>query len=524
VSSYALYKRRAVKDYRIVPVDHSFLNALNATGYESSQLQGHFGASSVEFMYINLVPVFVMLIGIPLAAELAKIFPLKTMMLCITIAAIVFNSCSAYAPDLFWYITFRSLLAFCSIFGIVAALVPIVVLYNPKLNMAIMYGIVQFLIQGSANLYKYLGTQFSDIYDWRNSLLMLNVNLLLCILLTFVFLRKDVALGKQPFRFDFKGWFMLILFFLPILFLAAEGQNREWLSDPACSLAVAMIIVVMAGYILYARRTPNPLIDLQVFKYKNVVLGTIFFFLIGLINGTGSVIMGYMSGLLGFDDLYIAGTHLYIFLGMAIAVPVCTWMMYQRVYLNIAAIIGFVAYGIYHLLMYFRFYPGIGIADFALPLVFKGIGLGFLYLLSALYISENIPKPLSTSRMMSGIIARVVLATVLCGSVLSTMIANTTTMHKTGISQQLSTSNQEAAAEKTKARNYYLSKGLSSAEADKMADNPLQSDMKKSATLLAYKEIYGVMAVICFLPILLLVFAREGKHSLKSIEVIPLPV
>jgi DHA2 family multidrug resistance protein len=118
----------------------------------------------------------------------------------------------------------------------------------------------------------------------------------------------------------------------------------------------------------------------------------------------------------------------------------------------------------------------------------------------------------------------VVLATVLCGSVLSTLIANTTTLHKTGISQQLSVSNTEAAAEKSKARQYYLSQGLKPAEADKMADNPLQSDMKKSATLLAYKEIYGVMAVISFLPILLLAFAREGKHSLKSVEVIPLPV
>ncbi|HEY1871227.1 MAG TPA: hypothetical protein VGG71_09225, partial [Chitinophagaceae bacterium] len=144
-----------------------FLNVLNATGYVSSQIQGHFDASSVEFMYINLVPVFVMLAGLPLALELAKMFPLKSMMLCITIASIILNTCSAYAPDIFWFIVCRSFLTFCTIFGIVAALIPIVVMYNPKLNMAIMYGIVQFIIQGSSNLYKFIGAHVAGIYDWR---------------------------------------------------------------------------------------------------------------------------------------------------------------------------------------------------------------------------------------------------------------------------------------------------------------------------------------------------------------------
>ncbi|MEO8147941.1 MAG: MFS transporter, partial [Bacteroidia bacterium] len=202
----------------------------------------------------------------------------------------------------------------------------------------------------------------------------------------------------------------------------------------------------------------------------------------------------------------------------------CTYMMYRKVYLNIAAMFGFLAYSIYHLLMYFRFYPGIGESDFILPFIFKGIGLGFLYLLSALYISENIPKHLSTSRMMSGIISRIVIATILGGAVLSTFIANTTTLHKTGISQQLTPGNTEAATKQKNARNYYLSQGLKSSEADKMADNPLQSEMRQPATLLAYKDIYLVMAAISFFPILLLLFLKEGKHSLRSIEVEPLPI
>ncbi|UKJ06796.1 MFS transporter [Solitalea lacus] len=501
-----------------------FLNALNATGYENAQIQGHFGASSVEFMYINLIPFFTIVAGLPLALELSKKFPLKSMMLIITIISIILNTCSAFASSILWFTFWRSLLAFFSIFGIVAAIIPIVLLYNPTLNMAIMYGIIQFIIQGSSNLYKFLGAQFASVYDWRTSLLMLNINFFLCILLTFVFIRKDVPLGKQPFRFDFKGWILLILFLLPLLFIAAEGQNREWFFDSKIALATAVWLIITACYIFYARNTTNPIIDFEVYKYKNVVQGTLFFFLIGLANGTGSVIMGYMSGLLGFNDLYIARTHLYIFLGLTISVPVCTYMMYHKVYLNVAAIIGFLAFTLYHMLMYFRFYPGIGEEDFILPLIIKGIGIGFLYLLSALYISESVPKQLSTSRMMSGIVARIVFATIIGGVVLSTFIANTTIQHKTGISQQLTPGNEAAAQKKANTKSYYLYQGLKSTEADKMADNPLQAEMTEPATLLTYKDIYLVMAVVSFLPILLILFLRIGRRPLQRIEVEPLPI
>jgi len=43
-----------------------------------------------------------------------------------------------------------------------------------------------------------------------------------------------------------------------------------------------------------------------------------------------------------------------------------------------------------------------------------------------------------------------------------------------------------------------------------MDEISIQSEMKKPATLLAYKGIYLVMAAISFLPILLLLFLREG--------------
>ncbi len=182
-----------------------FLNALNATGYVNPQIQGYFGASGTEFMYMNLIPVFTLLAGLPLALELTKQFPIRSLMLTIVMISIGLNTCSAYTDNIWWYTFFRSALAFVTIFGIVAAIAPIVMRYNPAFNMAIMYGIVQFIIQGSSHLYKFLGAHFAQIYDWRTSLLLLNINFFLCIILTWIFLKKDNAPFKKPFKFDFIG-------------------------------------------------------------------------------------------------------------------------------------------------------------------------------------------------------------------------------------------------------------------------------------------------------------------------------
>ncbi|MCU0379537.1 MAG: MFS transporter [Bacteroidales bacterium] len=501
-----------------------FFNALNATGFENAQIQGHFGASGTEFMYMNLVPFFVLVAGIPLALELAKRFPLRSMMISVIILSFLFNTLSAWAPGIGWFIIFRSMVSFLMIFGIVAALIPIVKRYNPALNMAILYGIVQFIIQGSSHLYKFLGAHFAHIYDWRTSILMVNINFLLCIVLTFVFLRKNVSPPKRPFDFDFRGWIIMIMFFLPLLFLTAEGQRREWFSDPTVIIAIITAIIIIIIYGLYARAVSKPLIDLKVFTYRNVAIGTLLFFLTGAMNGTGSIITGFMGSILGFDDLYMARTHLFILAGLSASIPLCTYLLYKHIHLHLIAVTGFLSFALYHGLMYFRFYPEISPKDFMWPLLFKGAGIGFLYVLSSLYISEKVPKALSTSRMMSGVIARIIIASMLGATVLTTMVSKLTVQHATGIGQQITGTNEEAVKDYENALSYYMNKGLKVTEAEKLADDPLRYEIQRPAMMLAYKDIYLVMTIVSLIPALLIVMFRLGRRALRPVEVEPIPL
>jgi MFS transporter, DHA2 family, multidrug resistance protein len=500
-----------------------FFNALNVTSYDNSQILGHFGASTTVFAYSSYIPVFVMLAFLPLGMRIGKQIKVRTMILSASFLAIVFNTASLYTTNIYWFTFWRSLLAIISIIGIFASMIPILMKYNPAFNMPIMYGIIQFILQGSQHIYKYLGAQFTSIYDWTFGIYFLNINFLIGIILAWIFYRKDVAPMKGKFQFDWRGWIILILFFTVILFICAEGQSRNWFSDPKITIAFATLLMLIGIYLFHVRYTKEPLIDPDVFKYKNVVIGSFLFFYIGLMNGTGSVVIGYMSGVLGFDAVYQARTHLALLIGLFIAIPLSTYLLYKKIYLATIWIAGFACYGMFHIILYFRFYPGIAPADFLLPFVFKGLAIGFLYPISALYIAEGVPQKLGDSRMMSGIIARVIIATLLGGAILGTFISNIKVQHKTGLSQQLSAVNQQAANKLTNTKNYYLHQGASQVDAQKMAERSLSNQTSQASILLAYKDIYLVMSAICFLPIFILLLFRLARRPIGRVELEPIP-
>lgn len=500
-----------------------FFNALNITTYDNSQILGHFGASTTIFAYSSYIPVFAMLAFLPLGMRIGKQIKIRTMILSVSFLSILFNTASLFATNILWFTLWRSLVAMISVIGIFATMIPIMLKYNPAFNMAIMYGIIQFILQGSQHLYKYFGARFTSIHDWTFSIYFLNINFLIGIVLAWIFYKKDVAPMKGKFQFDWRGWMILILFFAVILFICVEGQSRNWFSDPMVNIAFALLMILVGIYLLHVRFTKEPLIDPDVFKYKNVVVGSFLFFYIGLMNGTGSVVTGFMSGVLGFDGVYQARTHLALLIGVFVAIPLSTYMLYKRIYMATIWITGFACYGMFHIILFFRFYPGIAPVDFLLPFVFKGLGIGFLYPISALYIAEGIPKNLGDSRMMSGVISRVVFATLLGGAILSTSISNINVQHKTGLSQQLSAVNQQAAKQLSNTKNYYLHQGSSEVEAQRMAEKSLYNQTSQASTLLAYKDIYLVMSAVCFLPIFIVLLFRLARRPLGRVELEPIP-
>ncbi|RED23695.1 DHA2 family multidrug resistance protein [Flavobacterium cutihirudinis] len=501
-----------------------FFNGINVTSYDNSQILGHFGESTTAFTYALYIPIFAMLAFLPLGLKIGKQIPMRTLILSASFLSILFNTATLFVTTIEWFTFFRALLAVVSVVGIFASMVPILLKYNPVFNMALLYGILQFIQKGSQHIYQFLGAHFTSFYNWTFGIYFLNINFLICILLAWFFYKADVAPMKGKFQFDWRGWIIMILFFAVILFLCVEGQSRNWLSDFKIQLACAFLFIILGVYLIHVRFTEDAIIDPAVYRHKNVVIGAFIMFYIGVMNGTGTVVKGYMDNILGFDSVTGAQTHLALLIGLCISIPLSTYLLYKRIYLATIFILGFGCFGLYHMILFFRFYPGIDTSDFFLPLIFKGLGTGFLFPLSLLYISEGVPPKLSGSRMMSGIIAQAVIASLLGSAILGTYISNLNVHHKTGLSQQFTPMNQEAQKQLNNSKNKFLYLGQSEAEATKNAEKSLYNQTSQAAILLAYKDIYLVMSAICFLPIFIILLFKLWRRPIGRVEVEPIPI
>jgi DHA2 family multidrug resistance protein len=150
--------------------------------------------------------------------------------------------------------------------------------------------------------------------------------------------------------------------------------------------------------------------------------------------------------------------------------------------------------------------------------------MGFLFPVSLLYISEGVPPKLSSSRMMSGIIAQAVFAGLLGSAVLSTFISGLNIQHKTGLSQQLTQVNQMAQKQLNNSKRNFLYMGYSEAEAEKKAEKSLSNKTAQASILLAYKDIYLVMTAVCFLPIIIILLFKLWRRPIGRVELEPIPI
>jgi DHA2 family multidrug resistance protein len=57
-----------------------------------------------------------------------------------------------------------------------------------------------------------------------------------------------------------------------------------------------------------------------------------------------------------------------------------------------------------------------------------------------------------------------------------------------------------------------------------MAERQLSSQTTQASILLAYKDIYLVMAAICFFPIIVLLLFKLGRRPIGKVETEPIPL
>jgi DHA2 family multidrug resistance protein len=504
-----------------------FSNALlmNIIGFDMSHVQGHFGATAQELQLSIQLPFAILLACVPIGMAMAFGLQLRPTFIVSGLATAFFYLGCLFAPTIYWFTFFKALLCISGLVTLLCSVIPIMLTYNPTFNMPLLFAILYSIVFGLGDFFKFLGTHIISVFNWEFGFLFFISLVLASVAIVFILFKSERVLPKPKGggSLDLPGFTLLLALFIAITFILVKGPNEHWFESRLIQGITALCISLTGLYILHAAHTKNAYVQLEVFTYKNTLLGGFLLMASGFLLSTSGALNGLM-GMSGFNNIAMGRAYLPQVLGVVSASVICVAAIKNKVYLSTIMALGFIAVALFHLSMARLFYNGIGTHDFFWPLTLRGAGHVFLYLSLAIYVAENIPKHLSASRAIVSVFFKIILGAFIGGASFGYFTTKDNELHATGISQGVTVYNSLALQQYNSAKGIALLNGANEAESNQFAAKVMLSKINQPASLLANKDMYLVCGIISLLLALVVSLFKRIQHPPGNIVVEPVPL
>jgi len=221
-----------------------------------------------------------------------------------------------------------------------------------------------------------IGGWLTDEYSWRWVFYVSMPFAALAVLGAIGFIRETPKNRER--RFDWFGFVCLGLSLAGLQFLLDRGEVEGWFESDFIILIAAVSCIAFYLFVTHSLTTDNPFISRGIFTDRNLVLGLVFMFLLGMLVLSMNVIMPlFLQNLRGFPILTAAlimmPRGLGTLFGLIFAGRVANIIDPRAV-----IVFGFacVAYSAWLLS---TFTTDVGIWDFVVAAFFNGIGIGAIW-------------------------------------------------------------------------------------------------------------------------------------------------
>jgi len=309
--------------------------------------------------------------------------------------------------------------------------------WSKDLNATRVYPSFYFIALAGINFITWLTTHFSYLYSWRYAYIIIFILIVSCIVLALVTLENFKLKKKIPlYQLDIPGLLLLIISMMLINYVAVYGKVEDWFASYticAASFGAAIAILIFVKREITLKR---PLIDLNLFKIKNVSAGLLLFLLLGVL--TPATFQSTLSvNILHFDLIRNAELSLYLIPGI-LAGSILTFVWYRKGFdSHLLIILGFSSIVLYHIMMYNRFVNDLSMSDFLIPIFFRGFALITLYVSIALYAIKNLPIPSLLKIIGLILIVRSFLATGIASGLYNYFLYADTNRHLSGLASEV---------------------------------------------------------------------------------------
>lgn len=473
-----------------------------------SEIQAGLSASSSEIAWVQTAYLIAEIVMIPLTGYLSRALSTRYLFAIAAGGFTLMSILCATATSIEQMIVWRAAQGFIG-----GAMIPVVFsaafTVFPKRQQAIVASIVGLIATLAPTVGPTIGGILTNAFSWH-WLFLINVApgllVTLAVLLLVDFDKPDFSLLR---RLDWPGLITLAIFLGALEYVLEEGAGNDWFQDR--SILICAIVSAIAGVIFFYRALTarEPIVDIKAFADRNFATGSLFSFALGVgLYGLVFLYPVFLARVRGYDSLEIGNTMFVTGIFMMITAPIAGTLA-QRVDP--------------------RWMMGIGLALFAISClelvpISKDWAFGELFLPQAVRGVALMTSMLPVSIIALGTLPRTRVQNAsglfnlmrnLGGAfglaIITTLLNKRDDLHLSRLRDSITWSRQPVVGELSNLTNgFQANPGL---DAPKVALKQLSNIVQQQALVMAFSDVFLILAVLFFLVLFLVPLAKRPEAA-----------
>ncbi|ACU59271.1 MFS transporter [Chitinophaga pinensis] len=226
--------------------------------------------------------------------------------------------------------------------------------------------------------------------------------ILLVIIMNRIRLNRKIPL----YQLDWASYVVYTTMLCLIGYILLYGQQYYWLQDERIMAASIAAVVLLLIHIIRQRSLKRPYLSLDVFRYRNYVIGVSLITVLYVCRGAFNITTNYFITVLGLDPRHLSYILLANIAGIILGVLYSSrWILMKRS-VRWIWMAGFSLLLIFHLWMHALFATQADVPTFIIPLILQGIGVGLLMAPMIIYTISSVPAHLGGTASATGVLFR----------------------------------------------------------------------------------------------------------------------
>ena len=362
-----------------------------------------------------------------------------------------------------------------------------------------------------------VGGYITETYSWP---WIFYVNLPLGALAFFAALTvvPESRYGKRPGSIDWIGLALLAAGVGCLQTMLERGEKLDWFDSR--EIITYLVITVLSLYLFVQRQLnhEHPIVDLHILKDRQLTVSLIFTFLLGAsLYSTVFIFPVYVQTLLGFDawktGLVILPGALASGITMAVMGKVVSTTQRD---LRLFVVMGAAIFG-WSMWKHGQFTTLSGVDDFIWPMIFRGVGLGMVFIpLNNLALGNLRPEQITNGSGLYNLTRQLGGSVGIAAS--ATTLIQLQAINRGELIRHVNSFSPEAMARLAKLKANFIQHGSSVGLAGQQALTVLNQQVAKQASMIAFERLflYFGIAMLAALPLLLLMQRTHFRRGAAS--------